>query len=108
MKLKLILATLAAFGTMQVSSVYAEGEMGHGEMFKEADTNHDGKLSYDEFKAAHEKHMEERFKKMDTNGDGFVDETEMKAGHEEMREKMKEKMKEHRKNKMDDAAPVAK
>lgn len=63
-----------------------------GKMMEEADTNHDGKISFDEFKAAHEKRMQEQFKHMDANGDGFVDKTEMEKGREQMRERMKERM----------------
>lgn len=66
-----------------------------GKMMEQADTNHDGKISADEFKAAHDKRSQEHFKKMDANGDGFIDKEEMKKGREQMREKMKERM-EHR------------
>ena len=64
MKFKLILAAVAAVTMLQVGSVYAEHEEGHESMFKAADTNNDGKVSHDEFKAEHEKHMEEMFKKV--------------------------------------------
>ena len=52
----------------------------------EADTNHDGKISHDEFRAASEKRSEQHFKRMDTNGDGFIDQAERQAAHEKMRE----------------------
>lgn len=58
--------------------------------FREADTNNDGKISFDEFKVQHEKHMSERFKKVDANGDGYIDEAERKAAHEKMRALRKE------------------
>lgn len=51
-----------------------------------ADTNQDGKISYDEFRASHEKRMEATFKRMDANGDGFIDEAEKQKMHEKMRE----------------------
>jgi len=51
-----------------------------------ADTNQDGKISYEEFKASHEKRQEAQFKRMDTNGDGFIDEAERKSMHDKMRE----------------------
>ncbi|MFA6178131.1 MAG: hypothetical protein WC696_00805 [Candidatus Methylopumilus sp.] len=51
-----------------------------------ADTNQDGKISYDEFRASHEKRMESTFKRMDANGDGFIDEAEKQKMHEKMRE----------------------
>jgi len=49
----------------------------------EADTNKDGKVSFEEFKAAREKHMQEHFKRRDTNQDGFIDEAERKAAREQ-------------------------
>jgi hypothetical protein len=45
----------------------------------DADANKDGKISFEEFKAAREKHMEEHFKRRDTNHDGFIDESEKAA-----------------------------
>ncbi|HSH72387.1 MAG TPA: hypothetical protein VK974_04950 [Methylophilaceae bacterium] len=52
----------------------------------QADTNKDGKISYDEFKASHEKRLEAQFKRMDINGDGFVDEAERQTVHDKMRD----------------------
>ena len=54
------------------------------EMFKTLDTNSDGSLSLDEFKASPKAQKnpakaEERFKKMDTNSDGSVSLEEFKA-----------------------------
>lgn len=60
-----------------------------------ADTNHDGKISHDEFRAAREKRSEEHFKRMDTNGDGFIDKAEMQAAFEKMREHRKEWREKH-------------
>jgi len=51
-----------------------------------ADVNNDGKVSYEEFKAARLKHMEEHFKRRDVNGDGFIDEGEKKAARENRKE----------------------
>lgn len=65
---------------------------GNETLMERADTNHDGKISMDEFKAAHEKRVEEMFKRMDTNGDGFIDKDEMRKHREMMREKMREHM----------------
>ncbi len=64
----------------------------HRNIMEEADTNHDGKVSFDEFKAAHEKRLEERFKKLDANGDGSVDKDELRKGRDTMREKMQDRM----------------
>ena len=75
-----------------------------GNMMEQADTNHDGKVSYDEFKALHEKRMQEHFKKMDTNGDGFIDKDEAAKVREMRREKMQGQMEKHQEmqNKMQD------
>ncbi|MEO8417541.1 MAG: EF-hand domain-containing protein [Methylophilaceae bacterium] len=61
------------------------------------DTNHDGKISREEFRAAHEKRSEEHFKRMDTNGDGFIDEAEKHTAGEKMRELRKEWHEKHQK-----------
>jgi len=94
MNLKSILTLVAIASVMQIGLVFANHhEGGHegdqkctrkGAMFKEADTNNDGKLSHDEFKANHDKRGEEMFKRMDANNDGTVDEAEKKAMHEKM------------------------
>ena len=47
-----------------------------------ADADRDGKISYEEFRAANEKRMEHRFKRMDANGDGFIDQSEKQAMHD--------------------------
>lgn len=96
-----VLAGIALLLAMQGAAWAEQGSMGgpgggmgsdHEHMMEQADTNHDGKISHDEFKAAHEKRMEEMFKKLDANGDGFIDKDEMRKGREAMREKMKEHM----------------
>lgn len=73
----------------------AEGGEHHG-MLEKADTNKDGKLSYDESKAFQEKRMQERFKKMDANNDGFVDKDEVRKGREMRQGKMRERMEKRR------------
>lgn len=100
MKLKKTLIAASLLSIFATGLAFAQhGGKEHGRMFKEADTNNDAKVSHDEFKAQHEKHMEEMFIKLDANGDGFIDEAEQKAGHEKMREKMKEMRKKHQDNK---------
>jgi len=68
----------------------------HQGMLEQADTNHDGKVSYDEFKAFHETKLQEMFKKLDTNGDGFIDKDEARKARDSMREKMRDRMEKHR------------
>ena len=77
---------------------------GPGNMLEQADTNHDGKVSYDEFKAFHEKRMQEHFKKMDLNGDGYIDKEEAAKAREMMHEKRQERMEKRQEmhNKMQD------
>lgn len=58
-----------------------------------ADANNDGKISFDEFKASHEKKLEAHFKRIDTNGDGEIDESERKAMHEKMHQMREKRMK---------------
>jgi Ca2+-binding EF-hand superfamily protein len=103
MNLKTSLITILALSVFGGGVAFAEHDVRreHRDMFREADTNNDGKVSHEEFKAQHEKHMEEMFKMLDTNGDGFIDEAEKKAGHDKMREMFKEM----RKNLKSDNAP---
>lgn len=88
-----LVSLLLAFGSATVYANHHEaGEREKTEM--KADVNNDGKVSYEEFKAAREKHMEEHFKRRDLNGDGFIDEAEKKAAREKWKEHHKE-MKKH-------------
>ena len=57
-----------------------------------ADANHDGKVSFEEFKAAHEAEMLARFKDKDVNKDGFIDLEEKVVAQE--KQKAEEQVKE--------------
>lgn len=57
-----------------------------------ADANHDGKVSFEEFKAAHEAEMLARFKGKDVNQDGFIDLEEKVVAQE--KQKVEEQAKE--------------
>jgi Ca2+-binding EF-hand superfamily protein len=48
-----------------------------GRMFEKLDTNHDGRISREEMRAA----ADRKFDKMDTNHDGFIDKAESEAAH---------------------------
>jgi hypothetical protein len=50
-----------------------------------ADTDGDGKISYEEYRASKEKAHERQFKKMDANGDGYIDADEKQAQKDKMR-----------------------
>jgi lipopolysaccharide/colanic/teichoic acid biosynthesis glycosyltransferase len=49
------------------------------------DTDSDGKISYEEYRASKEKAHERQFKRMDTNGDGYIDASEKQAQKDKMR-----------------------
>ena len=68
---------------------FAQWQGGHGasrmscqERFDALDTNHDGKLTLEEFMAAphHRGNPEERFKAMDVNGHGYITKEEFCSG----------------------------
>lgn len=91
------LLSLFAIGFAHAGDDEACDMHGHQDGMKNADTNSDGKLSYDEYRAFHEQRMEKHFKRMDANSDGFVDATEKQA----MRDKMREMFKQHHKKMQD-------
>jgi hypothetical protein len=85
----LLLSSVLAFSTLTAYANHHEGgETEKNEM--KADANNDGKVSYEEFKAARDKHMEEHFKRRDLNGDGFIDQDEKKAARDKWKEHHKE------------------
>ena len=94
MNLKKTSALVAMLSVFAAGFAYAgdgEGCDKHGQKgaMKNADTNSDGKLSYDEFRTSHEKRIEKHFKRMDANSDGFVDAMEKQAARDKMREMFK-------------------
>ncbi len=101
MKKSILMSLLLASFTFLAAPAYSdhhEGENHETEKHEmEADANKDGKISFDEFKAAREKHMEEHFKRRDTNNDGFIDEAEKSAAKANWKKhhKMGEKCKMH-------------
>ena len=52
----------------------------HGQNLKQADTNNDGKVSFDEWKAARPNGTQERFNTLDTNKDGFLTKEDRQGG----------------------------
>ena len=112
MNMKHLLSAVSFLAVFGCSNTYAhEGNDAHKEdrmreAFEQADTNKDGKISYEEFRIAHEKRGEEMFKKMDANGDGFIDAAERKDFHEKMREHRHEHQKEWKHKTKDEGAIV--
>ncbi|MGJ8621074.1 MAG: EF-hand domain-containing protein [Methylophilaceae bacterium] len=64
-----------------------------------ADTDNDGKVSYEEFKNARMKHMDAHFKRRDLNGDGYIDAEESKAARAHMKARHHDKKHCQRKQK---------
>jgi len=74
MTIRILLTTLAMALSAGAAIGQAPAKQPHepGEGLRRADTNKDGKVSFDELKAVRPEATEERFKQMDKNGDGFV------------------------------------
>jgi hypothetical protein len=80
-KMKIALAlcgSLAAGGIAAAQGFH--GGAGRAEMISKFDTNKDGKLDDGEKAAMKDTLATERFKKLDTNGDGVLSVDEFKAG----------------------------
>ncbi len=87
MTLTRILGVTATVAALTMGSVYANEtaepvKVQKSERGWHADADQDGKISYEEFRAANEKRMEHHFKRMDANGDGFIDQSEKQAMHD--------------------------
>lgn len=82
----LLVSSLAACLLASAHSVFAAEKA-------KADTDGDGKISYEEYRASKEKAHERQFKKMDSNGDGYIDADEKQALKDKMRA-MREKRKQ--------------
>ena len=90
-------ATEPAKAAEAPAATQPEGAKKHAtpeEQFKKLDTNNDGAVSLEEFKASgHAKKdpakAEEMFKKMDTDGNGSLSLEEFKAGHKPKEKKNK-------------------
>lgn len=82
----LAVASGIAICAMAVHANHHEGaKHDHSKWEMKADANKDGKISFEEYKAARDQQMEERFKRKDTNNDGFIDEAERNAAKEKWR-----------------------
>jgi len=86
-KLVVGIAVMTLFAAGQTYAEDAAPTADHPPHRMDADTNKDGKISRDEFRAAQEKRSDEMFKRMDTNGDGVIDQDEKKAMGDKMRER---------------------
>jgi hypothetical protein len=89
MKNTLITLALASGVAFSAITVYANHHDGakhdHSTWEQKADSNQDGKISLDEYKAARDQRLEDRFKRLDANNDGFIDAAERDAAKEKWR-----------------------
>jgi len=96
MKFKLLAAIFSTLFVFNVTPAFAEHDSS-GEHKTKVDTNNDGKISYDEYRASKEQRTERQFKRMDANGDGFIDVSEKQVAKDKMRalrEKRKQNLQE--------------
>ena len=84
MKLICLIALVALIFTS--ANVYANMHETDSDIMK-VDANNDGRVSFDEYKAAHEERMHTHFKRRDVNGDGFIDLAEKQVAKEKKQAK---------------------
>lgn len=87
-----LISSVLALSTFAAYAEHHEGKESEKHEIS-ADTDNDGKVSFEEFKNVRMKYMEEHFKRRDTNGDGYIDADERKAARANM--KAKHHNKEH-------------
>ena len=81
-KLTFAAGVMLAVVALAVPALAEEGAgKGKDHRFKNADTNEDGKLSLEEFKADIVKNIGKRFELADADKDGFLTRAELKAAH---------------------------
>lgn len=95
MRLKLLMALAAlVLATNVYAHDHAQCQHKSKKGIMQADANKDGKVSFAEFKAAHEARLKERFARKDINNDGFIDLEEKKVAKEKHRKKVQSAKKE--------------
>lgn len=77
-------------------NVYAESIDTDSDVMK-ADTNKDGKVSFEEFEAAHKDALRMRFNSRDINNDGFIDLEEKQVAQEKKKEQLQAEQEDDRK-----------
>ena len=88
MKLNLALKTFTLAVVLSTGTAMANHHEGGEHQNKmedyktSADTNKDGKLTFDEYKMHNDNRTKMKFERMDANKDGTLDETELKAVHD--------------------------
>lgn len=79
--IRLVLAVVLA--TMPTAGVFAAGQGSNtadkGVALGSIDTDQDGRVSFEEFKAGAMKRVERQFQWMDANGDRYIDRSELEA-----------------------------
>jgi len=77
--------SILALGAMPALAEKSDQHHGgmHG-MMTQADANHDGKITRDEFVAAASQRAEKKFAHMDANGDGVLDDKDHQAYFDKM------------------------